>query len=129
MFNPVEWIVRPFKCVLAWAFIPDADALNGLGSRIGGAWQGSAPGEWIGAIGGIFANVEVAEGDCLGPAITFPEPFSATFYPIDACSGGRKQLADTLRLGIGVLGVAGGALACVQLLAGAMGYQIGRGGD
>lgn len=63
MFNPVEWIVKPFKCVLTWAFVPDWDDLQESVTATGDAIkEGSSLGQWF-TVAGAWNDAFAASGN------------------------------------------------------------------
>lgn len=72
-FNPADWILRPIKCALVWAFVPEdqviGDAVDGLVLQA----ETRAPVSWvyqgtelaITVAGELPGDIEDAEGGCI----------------------------------------------------------------
>jgi hypothetical protein len=121
-WNPISWVLKPIKCALVWAFVPDdighyADniraAADGTLITAGSDLVTQVQGAWSGMVGNADS------GDCHGPTLNLPvipgqDP--VTVKPLEACSGGVHAVATTthtiLTLGIAV----GGAVVLINLL-------------
>lgn len=82
-FNPFEWVYKPVKCVLKWAFIPTDVQLQGDFAPLENAWMDSPPGTAATAISTLFAPfLNIAgnsgsatfEGGCAGPSVDVSLP-------------------------------------------------------
>lgn len=90
-FNPLEWVYKPVKCVLVWAFVPSQSSVNGDLDRVKTALDGSAvKSVYTGVTGvvGPFTQLGLGgSGDCHGPQVTLTVPVAGdtTGYPFDTC--------------------------------------------
>jgi hypothetical protein len=83
MLNPVEWIYKPVKCALAWAFVPSsitADTIDGIGTTL----QGKAPAPQLGS---LFAWLKVPKvpTECFTVQVAVPAMMGGSVQAIDSC--------------------------------------------
>lgn len=101
LFNPIEWVLRPVKCALKWAFMPSTPVPEAL-TELRTEYEASTPGEvrtaveevqtaWTTAVDGPGGS-----GGCAGPAIAFT--FSGVqygpYYPLSACDEPVRSIAE-----------------------------------
>lgn len=90
-FNPLEWVYKPVKCVLIWAFIPDPAAVDAMTAHMSDAWSASIFGVFSSAAHGFFDPIgslsSAGTGDCNGPSFTFQSLGGWTLQPFAACDG------------------------------------------
>lgn len=128
VLNPVEWVLRPIRCALTWAFVPSGSFFPDLSLDLSGAWQDSAPGKWVGALSGITNGLTVSDGECWGPSFTLPGQFGGTIDLQDKlCSEPVIAARNIAYAGMSALLVIGGVLTCVRLLGSSVGYSTGGG--
>lgn len=128
VLNPIEWVLRPLKCALQWAFVPSGDFFPDLSVDLSGAWQNSAPGKWIGAVSGITDGLSVSSSECWAPKFTLPGQFGGEIdLQEHLCSGVMLTVRNVGYAGVSAVLVVGGALTCVRLLGSSVGYQTGGG--
>lgn len=72
VFNPLDWILQPVKCALAWAFEPSSSSLTDFETTVKSAYDSTAIGEWAGVIGGIGSFTAPADG-CGGATLHIPQ--------------------------------------------------------
>lgn len=60
LFNPVEWVVKPVKCVLIWAFVPDD--LQGWSADQWEKMESEVPFSYIAAVVGFMDTLTDLEG-------------------------------------------------------------------
>lgn len=128
-FNPVEWVLRPVKCALTWAFVPSAattTAWTGFADDV----SGHPPVNY--AIAGVTYTTAVVdgvngEGDCtalplqmaggpLGPGASFDLCAAVT----DVAHTSWGQL---LRAGLGVVIVGAGIWRAYHRITGSVGSK------
>jgi hypothetical protein len=93
IFNPVEWVYKPVKCALVWAFVPPQSAIDAAQGRLQTAWNATALGTVSTAIGSIYAPITAlstaSAGSCDGPSFVIPQlptmPHSITLHPLSTC--------------------------------------------
>src|SRR5581483_8205386 len=130
--NPVDWgpaLARSGSCVTQALFIP---------TSVGDQWsqlQATAHGTAIDTAFNVsetilgapldFADTAGATGPCAGPGLdlTMLDPNIPTIYPLNACSGPEKTMADLLSLFLTISVYLGGAILCVNMFLGAFGLQ------
>jgi hypothetical protein len=98
------------------------DTMNGVKNE----WSDTAPGQWIGAVAGVAGQLRDTGSNCAGPALTISDGWvlpSTTLHPFSACSDPQATVASVLRAGLAVVAWVGTFLACVSMLAGALGYR------
>lgn len=61
LLNPVEWVYKPVKCALVWAFVPKTPIQVRM-DRMTAQLEGRAPFSWIAALGDLPGSV--AGGGC-----------------------------------------------------------------
>lgn len=98
--NPAEWVLKPIKCGLMWAFVPDAEAISDEWGELYGEVQVAVPFAWVHqayssiteATEGMQSAITGSEDDCMQ---WFPsgfaesmEPEDLTLCPSELASGG-----------------------------------------
>jgi hypothetical protein len=71
-WNPVDWVLTPGKCAIAWAFVPDSATMTQFVTTVKTAYDATAIGEWSAALAGIGSGLSVPEGGCDGIHATLP---------------------------------------------------------
>jgi len=86
-FNPLEWVLKPVKCALVWAFVPSDTETATLRSDVSNSYQSTSLADWMTAIGG-FGQINDTSGDsCDGPGATLPELLGGqTIHPFSTCA-------------------------------------------
>ncbi len=145
-WNPAEWVLRPVKCALTWAFVPSSTFMASWGSGMSAAWNGAPLGQWMGAISG-FGNMNIASGGCEGPAL--PTGFLGTasgggvdnlhvgrgavlpavLHPFDACSPPMSTVAATSNLILSAGIAFYGGMRVIRQLGYAFGFQVHIGSE
>lgn len=83
VFNPLEWVYRPVKCALSWAFVPDAATVTEV-KDLGGELAGRAPGPELISVFRWFVPPTYLPSGCL--VVAFDVPFgSGRFTAFDSC--------------------------------------------
>jgi hypothetical protein len=103
LLNPVDWVLKPVKCALVWAFVPEEALEPRVGrllEQIGGTGAGSAfttATTMVDSVTGPLA--ELGNGPCAGPSfdITYNGNVE-TVTPVSSCDGWRATLAASFRL-------------------------------
>jgi hypothetical protein len=137
--NPADWgpaLARAGSCVTQALFIPanvsgQWDALRGTARGTALATAGSAATTILGAPLD-FADTAGVSSPCGGPGLdlTMLDSHIPTIYPLNACSGPEKTMADLLKLFLTISVYVGGGILVVNMFLGAFGLQgIGRGAN
>lgn len=115
VLNPVEWVLKPTKCALEWAFVPPEGSAAQHADSMRTAWGASGPGQVLGTIGEIGAAAGGDPGgavDCRGVPVRLAFSDEATtVYPLSTCSPGiMTDIATFVRpfltAAVGIGGVA-----------------------
>lgn len=133
-WNPVDWVVTPIKCALAWAFVPSPAYLANWSNGVGTGWAASSFGHWSSAVSGLVPAITGT--GCAGPSLStgfmsgLPgNPLPAQIHPFDACSAPMSTVAATsymiLSAGIAFYG----GMKVVRQLGYAFGFQIHAGSE
>lgn len=102
LLNPVDWVLKPVKCALTWAFIPE----TGLATRMDAARE-AVSGTIVGSSlsnGAIIQAAVMGEGaptsGCLGPSwsITWQGTTYGPYHPFAACDEPMATVADLFRM-------------------------------
>lgn len=75
-WNPVDWVVTPVKCALAWAFVPDAAVMAGPLADFQTVWKSKPPGSLVVGATSVFSSIGSGwDGGCGGAAsMSFSQP-------------------------------------------------------
>jgi hypothetical protein len=136
-WNPISWVLKPIKCALTWAFVPDPATLstqiNGVRTAVAGSSLGAAytPVNEVASAWGQIASGQ--SGGCLGPGFTLSVPGKTMdLNPLSACSSPMSNIAAITKASCAIGVMIGAVLLVVRILAGAFGVSVGglgRGGD
>lgn len=95
-FNPAQWVLRPIKCAMVWAFVPDTEALGDRWTSLRSTVDTHAPFSWVsngigvgaGTLTGMSAAIEANDHRCITwlPAVDHP------FFPDSLSEGGEVCL-------------------------------------
>jgi hypothetical protein len=93
LLNPVEWVYKPVKCALSWAFLPSQATIDAAVGRIQNAYNGTALATVATAVDSVYAPITALGTDsgqsCDGPAFVIPQlptmPHSVTLHPLSTC--------------------------------------------
>lgn len=102
LLNPVDWVVKPVKCVLVWAFYPKTSMQTRV-NRVKGELDDSGVGAALDGAGYIvegYGDGVAAAGTtgCSGPELVFTiQGESQEYRPLNACSQPQKGYADWVR--------------------------------
>jgi hypothetical protein len=130
-WNPIEWVLKPVKCALAWAFIPSdtsgwVDAWNGsvvqsLFTPVDAlieTWDGFSDGlSGAGGCEGLTANVPNGAGG------------SFTFQPLNTCNAPVSTVALGVRTLLGAVFLVGGLLGAARLVLRSFGIHTAAVGE
>jgi len=133
-WNPIDWVVTPVKCALAWAFVPSPAALANFSNGVGTGFAGTSLGRWSASLGGLVPAITGT--GCAGPSLStgfmsgLPgHPIASEIHPFDACSAPMSTVAATsymiLSAGIAFYG----GMKVVRQLGYAFGFQIHAGSE
>ncbi|WP_448060802.1 hypothetical protein [Cellulomonas hominis] len=131
---PFSWsaLVNPWYyykgtvCALQDAFVPQNSTAQM--TRVRTAIDQSSPGQWSGAISGMFDGLSVTEGSCTGPRLRW-EYVGLDVYPFNACNPPMSGVASWSRiLSTAAIGIFG-AMACLRALGSGFGWKPSAGGD
>ncbi|MCU1356112.1 MAG: hypothetical protein JWM89_1530 [Acidimicrobiales bacterium] len=104
LLNPVDWVVKPVKCALRWAFVPTEGFTPRL-TRLHTEFDDSAVGSLadVGdSLGGaITSGLSTAQGgSCTGPELKFRTSMhgaESTYHPFSSCSDPEAGYASWTR--------------------------------
>ena len=107
-WNPINWVLKPVKCALKWAFYPSAQAVDGWKTRASSIGTKPPINLIIGGVGYIGSVIDVWEtcvpacaGDGTSFAFVNPE-YGVSFDPLD--SAGDTMQGDPKGQSIYALG-------------------------
>lgn len=128
VFNPLEWVYKPVKCVVLWAFVPPAGAMTEDFNAVRTQWTDSGPGRWAGYVGGVVGTAnQGGGGSCEGPPLVLPATkFSptVTMHLLSACASPMSVIAGICKAAL-TLGVWLGAFfIAARAILGAFGIKI-----
>lgn len=116
-WNPLEWVLRPVQCALAWAFIPDG-GLDVYTDRFGAAWGSSDVGTWVSEVGGSASTLGAGVGGvggCGGPQWTITlGGRDYPFRPLDACNEPMSTIAPFVKAAVAAVVVLAGVRAVMR---------------
>jgi len=100
LFNPVQWVVKPLKCVFKWAFIPTTaleTRIQAVMAEVSGTALGTTTDLIYDYATGIQSAMDTAgTSDCQGPGFR-PVPQVPTLYPFSSCSEPMSTAASLFR--------------------------------
>lgn len=128
VFNPVEWILKPMKCALEWAFVPRPSKLASVGDKLQVLVANSGPGRAIEKVKAWGSVVPAASG-CEGPPVNFSfMGVHVNSHPFSACSGALAQASSMTKLALNISFILMGLAAITRYIARVFGYGgIGEG--
>ena len=94
-FNPVQWVYKPVKCALVWAFVPREAVVLEATASLSDAWEDTALGTVTAATTAVMAPVvnlkdDPGPTDCNGPAFVIPQlpamSSALTLHPMSTCN-------------------------------------------
>lgn len=136
-FNPVEWVLKPVKCALTWAFVPNPATLStqidGVRTAVAGSSLGAAY-QPVSEISAAWSQIASGQsGGCDGPGFTLVVPGKTMdLHPLTACASPMSTLATVTKASCAIGLMIGTVLLVVRILAGAFGVSVGalgRGGE
>jgi hypothetical protein len=115
LWNPGAWVLRPIKCALIWAFVPNVASLDTDAIRVQLDRAGIGPS--VAALSTAVGTMGGDAGGCSGPTINFNvatvhqavTPFAACTEPMSTVAGYAYALTSV----IVVIGGAGKIIACI----------------
>lgn len=124
MFNPFEWVFKPVKCVLEWAFVPRESVIKANNIRLDNSWRTKT------AIRQIVAGFETMlaaipqDGGCGGIPlnVTLPGGVVISEQLLNACGGALAPAAATTKSILTGSIILAGFLACVRYVAVIFGF-------
>lgn len=97
-------VYKAVSCALSWAFVPRTDFMTETATELETSWSSSSVGTFVTAgrtmVEGLSDSLTTTT-DCQGPGMPIPLAFmdeTETFYPLEACDGIRKDMADRVHL-------------------------------
>jgi hypothetical protein len=126
LLNPVEWVVKPIKCAMTWAFVPRQSVVRDKTEAMSEAWKSSSLIRVTDVLVG-GQQLLLSSGSCEGPAVNI-NVYGATYsgHPLSACSGAPATIAALTKLftTIGIWIVC--AVSCTRSVGGVFEFpQIG----
>lgn len=133
-WNPVDWVVTPVKCALAWAFVPSPAYLAQWSNSVGTGFAGTSLGRWSASLGGLVPAITGT--GCAGPSLStgfmsgLPgHPIAAEIHPFNACSAPMSTVAATSYMVLSAGIAFYGGMKVVRQLGYAFGFQIHAGSE
>jgi hypothetical protein len=128
LFNPVEWVEKPIKCALIWAFVPDTATWGGDISTITTSLSTAGPGPWFTAMGTVLGGLGGTAGGCAGPTVNFDlGSVHQVLHPFSACDPPMSVVAGIAYAFTTVSVVVLGGLAIIRALSVAFGFNFSFG--
>ena len=129
VFNPAEWVLKPVKCALTWAFVPPSTSWGDFWGTNKGRMEGSPIGGWAAVVGGFESAFAVGSGanGCQGPAVptgVLASAIGTPIYPFDACSGVKATAAAASRIFLTVSIGWASAWRLVRIVGRPFGYSL-----
>jgi hypothetical protein len=126
VLNPVEWVLKPVKCALSWAFVPPAGTITSSMSGLITAWKTSGPGAYMDGIGAAVGGMTASASGCQGPGLSFSTTLSGgqTLYPLNACNPPVSTVASIVNTCLTLLIWVGCFAACAQMVLGSFGIRF-----
>jgi hypothetical protein len=133
-WNPIEWVLKPIKCALTWAFVPNADVLSDLLTDLQTAFDDSALGSMvdpIDAVSDAWGTVAGTQGgSCAGPSVDLPLPgWDGELQPLNACAAPMSTMATVVRSALAVGLILGAAFVVARIVARSFGLDLGGIGE
>lgn len=124
-FNPVQWVLKPTKCALEWAFVPDGSKTEAQVSRVKSAVGATGVAEVLGAASDRVGELGGDAAGCKGPGIRFDvATVDRVIYPFNACTEPISTAAHYAKALTTVVLVVGGGLALVRAVASGFGFNF-----
>jgi hypothetical protein len=128
-WNPAEWVLRPVKCALAWAFVPQTATVATLANTATTNLTAKGFGPIATAVGLNINKIGTGSG-CDGPAVTFSavgvvEPM----HPFSACTAPMSTLASISYAVTSVIVVLGGGWGAMRAIGAGFGFNMSMGKD
>lgn len=121
-WNPLDWVFTPVKCALVWGFVPRDSVFNQRGEEIrDNVWPNSVA-AWTVPFAALPDAFSTGATDCMGPAVTLPDPFNMTFYPANACNPPMSIVASVMKYGLSALIVVALIVRAVNSIGSSLGY-------
>lgn len=131
LFNPKEWVEKPVKCALVWAFEPDQGTIDADTQTVTDAFNGSALGTVVGGFGDMLGAVEGVVGgagvtNCEGPPLPAVPAVGLTdpSYPFDACAAPMATWAAWCHGLLTFFVYLGGGYVALVVVANAFGFRL-----
>lgn len=131
LMNPVEWVEKPVKCAISWAFVPDNATISADSATVTSAYNGSAFGsvgaglsDLMGAVEGIVGSAGTT--NCQGPPLpAVPSVgLASQSHPFDACSTPMSTWASWCHGLLAFFVYLGGGYAALVVVANAFGFRL-----
>lgn len=123
IFNPFEWVFKPVRCVMEWAFVPRQSYITGRFNTLATAWNGKGPIALATAMSAWQFDATVSGCSGINVPLSQVWPEVNDFQILDACAG--EPLAPVAQLSSVVIGIAaciGALFAATRNLAGIVAY-------
>lgn len=118
-WNPVDWVVTPVKCAMAWAFLPTAVDTSPVTTQLDRA--GIAPS--IAALSTAVGSLGGSEGGCQGPSVSFNlASVHQVVTPFAACTAPMSTVASFAYAFVSVVTVLGGAGKIISSIGAGFGF-------
>jgi hypothetical protein len=129
--NPVEWVLKPVKCALVWAFVPPPGMVQDQFSSVQTAFAVTGPGQWITGTTAVISTVASNNpGGCQGVTVSIPLPHMQplAFSPYDACNEPVATIAGVMKLILTVGCFVGAFVTILRVIASSFGLDVPVGG-
>jgi hypothetical protein len=129
--NPLEWVYRPIKCALTWAFVPPPGTVQDQFSSVQTAFAVTGPGQWITGTTAVISTVASNNpGGCQGVTVSIPLPHMQplAFSPYDACNEPVATIAGVMKLILTVGCFVGAFITILRVIASSFGLDVPVGG-
>lgn len=109
--NPAEWVLKPIKCALLWAFVPDGDAIasafEGFQEELEAQFPFSMVFLLVDFLDELGTSLDGASGDgCFDTGGSFSFGDAGSVPVEDVCVGGALTIGSTTRQLLAVLIIA-----------------------
>jgi len=101
VLNPLEWVTKPVRCALEWAFVPRQSVINSLNERLDAKAGATVIGGGAQLLAAMETAFDIGASDCMGPAwhleISFPWAaggLDEVYYPFASCEAPMSNFAS-----------------------------------
>lgn len=131
-FNPLIWVERPVQCAMSWAFIPPANTLTSLQTKIAQQAEDTMPGKLASTVGALSLSPPADGCDGIAvPSIDVGQMHLSGIHLLSACPGeALAPVAGVAKVIGGFAFIALGILALTRIVGSPFGFAgLGGKGD